>query len=567
MPLRLAGTVDGRPVSLVLPAGVSVLGSTADCDLLVDHPTVSRRHAELRVDGEQVVVRDLGSRNGVWVAGERVREATAGAGTAMAFGRVRLTVEEVTSLDLEVALPLGGGDAPVTGRRTRTPADSSTVALRVVEGFAFTALPGLLQLAEAGADELALAQAAARRVFDDLPALAVRVAPTDAGAAAVLFEARREVEEPVSTVTLEAVGAELVVRVEVPRQELVAHIEPLLGAISAVLRLAARGRGEVRAPTPRPAPPLPDPPTLVPAVRRVYEDAARVAQGDVGVLICGESGTGKEVLARFLHAASPRSAAPFVALNCAALPKDLLEAELFGVERGVATGVEARPGTFELAHGGTLLLDEIADMALETQAKILRVLQEGEVYRLGAAAPRPARCRVVAATNRDMDALRASGHFREDLYYRVATWVVELPPLRHRRADIPNLAAHFLTHAASRRGIRVRGISRRALDALLAYRWPGNIRQLENEMARAALFLSDGDVLEANRLGPELLAGGGPEIPGRLDERLALAERREILRALAACGGVATAAAELLGVSRSTLYRRMSSLGLELPGS
>src|SRR5262249_24359955 len=152
---------------------------------------------------------------------------------------------------------------------------------------------------------------------------------------------------------------------------------------------------------------LPDPATVVPAVQQLYREAAKVAQGDVGVLVCGESGTGKELLARFLHAASPRASGPFVALNCAALPRDLPAAELFGIDRGVATGVEARGGKFELAHAGTLFLDEIGDMALDTQARILRVLQEREVYRLGGSAPRPAEVRVVAATHRDVKRLLA----------------------------------------------------------------------------------------------------------------------------------------------------------------
>jgi transcriptional regulator with PAS, ATPase and Fis domain len=280
------------------------------------------------------------------------------------------------------------------------------------------------------------------------------------------------------------------------------------------------------------------------------------------VLIGGESGTGKEVLARYVHAASPRAGAPFVALNCAALPRDLLETELFGIERGVATGVEARAGKFELAHGGTLFLDEIGDMALDTQARILRVLQEREVYRIGGQAPRKAAVRVVAATNRDVPALLAEGRFREDLYYRIATWVVELPPLRARAADIPNLAAHFLGRECGRRGVRARGISRAALEALRAYPWPGNVRQLENEMARAALFLADDDVLDTSRLSPFVRQPAAAADGGRLEDALLHAEREAIRRALHAHGLDVSAAAATLGLGRSTLYRRMKALGL-----
>jgi transcriptional regulator with PAS, ATPase and Fis domain len=297
-------------------------------------------------------------------------------------------------------------------------------------------------------------------------------------------------------------------------------------------------------------------------MHQIYDDAARVAVGDVGVLVRGESGTGKEVLARYLHAASRRAAAPFVALNCAALPLQLLEAELFGIERGVATGVDARAGKLEQADGGTLFLDEIGDMAPETQAKILRALVEGEIYRVGGTVARRARVRVIAATHRDLDGLIASGAFREDLYYRIATCVLELPPLRHRVADIGNLAAFFLAREVSRLGLDVRGISRAALDRLEAYAWPGNIRELENEIARAALFVRGAGLLDAAALGPRIRDGASTRRT-RLKDVLLAAERDAIARSLRACGGDVEKAAEELGLGRSTLYRRMKELGLE----
>jgi DNA-binding NtrC family response regulator len=299
-------------------------------------------------------------------------------------------------------------------------------------------------------------------------------------------------------------------------------------------------------------------------LRAVLEMIGRVAPSDSPVLITGESGTGKEVLARYVHEASTRSTGPFVALNCAALPRDLLEAELFGIERGVATGVEARAGRFELAHGGTLFLDEIGDMSLETQAKLLRVLQERTVHRLGGVGARPADARIVAATNRDMRGLLAERLFREDLFFRIATWTAELPPLRRRRADIPNLAAYFLAREGARSGVRVAGVSEAALERLVGHEWPGNVRQLENEMARAVLFLSDGELLDSSRLSPGLRAS--PPASGRrtgtLEDVLAGVERDEIGNALAACGQDVGKAAERLGLGRSTLYRRMRELGL-----
>jgi transcriptional regulator with PAS, ATPase and Fis domain len=240
--------------------------------------------------------------------------------------------------------------------------------------------------------------------------------------------------------------------------------------------------------------------------------------------------------------------------------------------------VEARPGRFELAHGGTLFLDEIGDMALETQAKILRVLQEGTVHRIGGAGPRKADVRIVAATNRDMRALLESRQFREDLFYRIATWRVELPPLRRRRADIPNLAVHFLSREAARNGVRVRGISQAALDRLIADDWPGNIRQLENEMARAVLFLGDGDLLDTGHLASGTVAGAGSASLSsptssvssaasltRLDGILEQAEREAVAQALQLCGGDVEKAADRLGVARSTLDRRIKALGLSSP--
>jgi two-component system response regulator HydG len=318
--------------------------------------------------------------------------------------------------------------------------------------------------------------------------------------------------------------------------------------------------------------PLPEPTTVDPTLRRIYEEARRVARGDVGILISGESGTGKELLAKFIHASSRRADSRLVALNCAALPQDLLEAELFGIERGVATGVEARTGRFEQAHGGTLFLDEIGDMAPATQAKILRVLQEGEVYRLGSNSPRPAHVRVIAATNRDLVKMVEQGSFRLDLYHRVADCRFTLPPLRERLADLPNLAAHFLVRSAQEQNVQVRGVSKAALEALMRFSWPGNVRQLEREMARAALFLESGELLQTRHLHDELAQGsarGSTASPGgstarSLKDRLESYERGVVTETLLRHDGNVRSAAEELGIGRTTLYRRIQELEIEL---
>ncbi|RMH22263.1 MAG: hypothetical protein D6696_03825 [Acidobacteria bacterium] len=306
---------------------------------------------------------------------------------------------------------------------------------------------------------------------------------------------------------------------------------------------------------------MPEPPSVEPMMQRLYADAARVAQGEVSVLIRGESGTGKEVLARYVHAASPRRDGPFVALNCAALPQSLLEAELFGIERGVATGVDERPGTFERARGGTLFLDEVGDMALETQTKLLRALEVGELYRLGGRRPYAVDVRIIAATNRDLGVLMAEGRFREDLYFRIADWDVEIPPLRDRRGDVPHLAGHFLARESERHARRIRGISRAAMKALERYDWPGNVRQLKKEMARVALLVGAGELLDSARLDPAIAAAAHQPREG-LKAILRRAERQHLATVLKATNGDRRQAAERLGISDVTLYRRLKAYDL-----
>jgi len=561
MPFRLVGSAAGDPLRLLLGDGLFRLGADSGCALCIGHPTVSRHHADVEVAGRRVTIRDHGSRNGTWVDGCRVDSAVLHPGAEICLGQVRLVLEEVADDDLRVGVELAPSSSGGVVSGGGPP--QSTVGLRSTDAVLMEVVPELLRAAEAGASELELAQQAAAGLFERLPAVRVEVCAAGDGGG-ILFEAERSADGLGETVPVTAGGAGLELRMLLGQRRLAEVLGPAFGGIGCLLRMAA-GREPGTAAPPASAgvvPPLPEPRTVVAGVQRIYAEAAQVASGDVGVLICGESGTGKEVLARYLHAASRRSGGPFVALNCAALPRDLLEAELFGIERGVATGVDQRPGTFELAHGGTLFLDEIADMTLDTQARLLRVVQEGVAYRLGGTRPRPARCRIVAATNRDLDPLRASGAFRDDLYFRIAVWRVELPPLRRRAADIPNLAAHFLQRSAARRGVRPRGISSAALDALKRYPWPGNIRQLENEMARAALFLADGEVLERGLLTAGIVAGGPAAAGGSLEERLARVERAEILAAIQRCDGVAASAARELGVSRSTLYRRMRALGI-----
>ena len=239
-------------------------------------------------------------------------------------------------------------------------------------------------------------------------------------------------------------------------------------------------------------------------MRRVLELVERVAPRGVSVLLRGESGTGKDLVAKLLHLRSGR-AGPLVALNCAAIPESLLESELFGIEGGVATGVQARRGKFELAHGGTLFLDEIGDLQPQLQAKLLRALQEREVVRVGGHQAIPVDVRLVAATNRNLETLFAEGRFREDLYYRLKGVEIELPPLRERREDIPHLVRHFAEEFCRRERIPAPAFDREALALLLAYDYPGNVRELQN-VVEGALSLAEGRV----EVGPGALAPGHP---------------------------------------------------------
>ncbi len=293
------------------------------------------------------------------------------------------------------------------------------------------------------------------------------------------------------------------------------------------------------------------------------ELAGRAAISDATVLLLGESGTGKEVLARWIHARSRRAEAPFVAINCAALSPDLLESELFGHERGAFTGaVGARSGRLELAEGGTLFLDEIGELALGLQAKVLRAIQERTYERVGGTRTLRADVRLLAATNRDLEAAVATGAFRQDLYYRIKVVVLRLPALRERREDVPGLATHFLEQFSRESGRRSPGLDPDALRALEAYAWPGNVRELANVMERCVV-LGTGDVIGPGDLPEELAldaARPGTQPAGGFHEAVAEAKRAILREALRAEDGHQTRAARRLGLTQPYLARLLKNL-------
>jgi DNA-binding NtrC family response regulator len=304
-----------------------------------------------------------------------------------------------------------------------------------------------------------------------------------------------------------------------------------------------------------------------PPIRRAMEIARKAAAASSTILLLGESGTGKEVFAHAIHRWSPRQDKPFVVVNCVALSEHLLESELFGHEKGAFTGAhQAKKGKFELAHGGTVFLDEIGDMPLPLQTKLLRVLQDHAFERVGGTKPLRADIRIIAATNRDLDGAVKDARFREDLFYRLNVVRIVLPPLRERSEDLPPLAQHFVARLASETKKAVRGISKEALTLLLAQRWPGNVRELANVIERAVVLC------EGSQIEPEDLAllGPGGSIPhlapaapiscGPLHVLVKDYKQRVIETALREAGGNQTKAAELLGLQRTHLVKLLRAL-------
>ena len=307
-----------------------------------------------------------------------------------------------------------------------------------------------------------------------------------------------------------------------------------------------------------------------PGIRTVYRIIEQAAPTNASVLISGESGTGKELIAQTIHELSPRQAFPFVAINCAAIPETLLESEIFGHEKGAFTGAhDRRTGVFELAHGGTLFLDEIAEMQPATQVKLLRVLQERTFRRLGGRQEQSVDVRVIAATNVNPLEAARNGKLREDLYYRLNVFNIELPPLRERREDIPLLVQSFLNEFNRANNKAVRAVDQEAMYVLEHYPWPGNIRELRNVIERATI-LAEGDFIEVKHLPPTLVAKGEETVPSitltpgtTVDE----AERQLILLTLEHCRNNKTRAAEVLGISLKTLHNKLNRMKEQQAGA
>lgn len=528
-----------------LAVGCHRLGAASDCEVFLPVPGVSRRHAEIEVmpDGG-AVVRDLESRNGTRVAGRRVEHIALADWAELSVGPVHLRLEPLDPVASEVLVRVESSAEPAGSRVVSLAATTrgDSIDRRLIE------------LARALIDEPPAARP--QRLVDGLFASLALDSVTLSDDAAILAAGGLEGSSP--SVVATCLGRALTLH---------GAAAPLLETRRELLEVCvalAIDPPHQPGPAPRPTPAV-SPSSASPAMRRLYEQLGRIAKGRVAILLRGESGVGKEVAARWIHEVSPRGTQPFVALNCAAVPAELLEAELFGIERGVATGVEARIGLLQQASGGTLLLDEIGDMAPALQAKLLRAIESSEIVPVGARRPRPIDVRLISATHRDLEVAMAAGEFRRDLYHRLAGFEVEIPPLRDRPEDIPGLAATLLARELEGARAQTPGLSRGALEKLCAYRWPGNVRELAHEMAQAALQIGPGEPVMVGHLSRRVrgdAASGTHGSPFDLAQAVAAAETRVISMALAAAAGDIERAAGLLGISRATLYRRMRALGL-----
>jgi hypothetical protein len=561
MAYRLVDRSEPDGLTYALAVGENLIGSQPSCDVFVSDPSISRHHAVLVVGRDTLEIADLGSENGTRIDGDRLQgQRRIGPGAVLTLGTRDLLLEALDDEDVEIARTLGS-PAPPPPPSPRVPA--STASIAPLHRFTSEFLGPILRSISQNSEITEVANEVGTALSTCLPVVRVEIDLNGVMGRSILFRTQLAESRGESTTHRgeEGIGLDI----EFLHSGASRLHAPLLEVAHQLLLLAHQqnvdGRPAPRLINPPGSPPWPRPRTLDPTLQEIYRRATVVAKARIPVLIRGETGTGKELLARFLHDASPFAEGPFVTLNCAALPRDLQEAELLGIDKGVATGVEARPGKFELAHGGTLFLDEIGDMALETQTKILRVLQEGEVYRLGARHPRPAKARVLTATHQNLDAKRREGTFRDDLFHRLADWEVALPPLRERRCDIANLAAHFAEREAAELGRRIQGLSRKALQCLESYSWPGNVRQLEREIARAVLFVPEDGILDSHLLSAEL-SQGEPSSLSSLRELLERTETHAITSSLEAAGGDVSAAAAALDLPLSTLYRRLKKLGL-----
>ncbi|AKS42810.1 sigma 54-interacting transcriptional regulator [Wenzhouxiangella marina] len=536
-----------------LEPGEHVLGRSEDCDVMVDVPGLSRRHVKIEVlaDGG-AVISDLASTNGTRLNGQSIERAAVSGDFVLDLGAAILRFRAQAGLGTELAYATGQ-DSPTPTRDDTGQAPETRV----------------MTLRNSLRDDFWRAIGEPMR---SLSPLAARLLPAwSRSTRASSLRLDRSSGE-----TVAACGPQDAELSELARsEELRLLADPVTAAqagLSDLLAplldwLPASHTGALDSPEAKPD--FPGVWTSEPEFQRQLQALAQVAGSRISILLLGETGVGKDLLAQWIHDCSPQRDGPFVAVNCAALPQDLLEAELFGIEAGVATGVEARAGVFERADGGTLFLDELGDMAPETQVRLLRALEAERIHRIGGKTLKDISVRLVAATNRNLNADIEAGRFRLDLYHRIAAFEATVPPLRERRRDIAELAVHFFNQSIAQLGQRSPGITRAAIQALEHWSWPGNVRELRQAIGSAVALLRPGEALDRIHLpsritqhapAPEDSKSESPALT--LAEAVARAERRAIEAALDASRGSAQSAWETLGVGKTTFYKKLKEHGL-----
>ena len=521
--------------------GAELVMGRATGELAIDHESVSRRHAVIRRTEQSVTIEDLGSRNGTLVNGARIdgtRRLAAGdvikVGPATAVvaraSPIRRGRQVASVIELEARLEAEVERAvryhrPLALVMLRYEGPEQAIAMHV-ERLA-NQLRRMDLVAEYAGDELALVLPETDRAAADL--VTERACAAGAGVHAYSGVATLPGD---GSHAGELIGhaRDLLRGTRTPRRRAVTSVTRVLGAHIVVAD---------------------------PQMQHVYALAKRVAPTPITVLVLGETGTGKEVVAEAVHRFSPRADKPYVRLNCAALPASLAEAELFGYEKGAFTGATARKlGYFEAANGGTLFLDELGELPLETQSKLLRAIETRRIVRVGATSETAVDVRLVCATHRDLEADAKRGRFREDLYFRISAFVIPVPPLRDRRAEIPLLASHFARELSAEVSDRTSVLSREALALLSAHDWPGNVRELRNVIERAVVLSEQGRI-EPSHL-PDHLQSAAPS-----ERRVVDLEQATVAAALDAHGGNQTHAARQLGISRFALIRLMDKYQLK----
>lgn len=600
----LSGEVEGKTQVCVLKLGANTVGRSSSCDVRLLVPGVSLRHAAVDVSSDKVVVRDLASKNGTFVGGRRCDQAEALLGDEIRFGPAVLRLEEIDPEDAWLGISSRtaerGGAEGDSGARTSSfvwtgAADALSIGrwLQLVDDISAAlcdrravsierALGVLMRGLEAeGGFVLRHAEDGPSTVVASAGKLP-RTLPKDL-LREVGDRARRKRRIVVEVVAVDrsswliatAAGrSPMLVLVGVPPCDELCRL--LVRAACRMFAVRLSGEDEAVQPTQKRHEDLQFPPGFQPGISKamttVYQQLGSVSDSRLPVLLVGETGVGKECLAHTLHLSSSRAERVFLPVNCAAIPAELLEAELFGIAKGVATGVDERQGRFSLADRGTLFLDEVGDMSLALQAKLLRVLDESVVRPVGGGA-HPVDVRIVAATNAELEERVRAGQFRRDLFYRLAGMVVFVPPLRRRGEDLAGLIEHFFHEACDAARKSLPGITYGAMRRLERETWPGNVRQLRHTVHRLVFLAFESrpidsvlvESLSDQWLGIEASGsiGAGRGVAGWEDLRLSAAERTLITEALKRASGNRSKAARLLGISRQALHRRLKSYEIE----